>query len=208
MRFSGDAQGPGLRTEGPLLYYITDRKQLAEHSLLSYIRRAVSRGVDFIQIREKDLADRELFELARRAVSIAEGTRCRILVNGRADIALAAGAHGVHLPSAGLRVTDLKTWLPRGFLVGVSAHSLPDATRASAAGADYVLLGPVFPTESKLGYGPPLGLDYLRRVCARVPLPVFGLGGISIDRIDTVVETGAAGVAGITLFQKQKHRTG
>jgi thiamine-phosphate pyrophosphorylase len=191
--------------KGPLLYYITDRKQLGKpSSLLSCIRRAASHGVDFIQIREKDLADGELFELVSRAVAIVKGTRCRILVNGRADIGLTAGAHGVHLPSGGLRVSDLRSWLPRGFLVGISAHSLRDAMRAYAERADYVLLGPVFPTQSKLRYGPPLGLSYLRRVCARVRLPVLGLGGISADMIGAVMETGAAGVAGITLFQKQK----
>lgn len=171
--------------------------------MLSCIRRAASRGVDFIQLREKDLTDRELFELVSHAVSAVKGTRCRILVNGRADIGLAAGADGVHLPSGGLGISDLRPWLPRGFLVGVSAHSLRDAMRAYAERADYVLLGPVFPTESKLRYGPPLGLDYLRRVCARVQLPVFGLGGISADRIEMVREAGAAGVAGISLFQKK-----
>ena len=162
----------------------------------------MAKGVHFIQIREKDLSDRELFELARRAVTLTAKTKCRILVNGRADVALAAGAHGVHLPSAGLRIPDLRPWVPRGFLMGVSAHSLRDALRASAEGADYVLLGPVFPTESKLRYGPPLGLSYLSRVCSRVPLPVLGLGGISEDRVDEVLATGAAGVAGITMFQE------
>ena len=208
MRFSGNARGLRSRTEGLLLYYITDRKQLGEHSsLLSCIRRAASHGVDFIQIREKDLADSDLFRLVSRALSAVKGTGCRILVNGRADVAMAAGAHGVHLPSGGLEVSDLRPWLPRGFLVGVSAHSLRDAMRAYAERADYVLLGPVFPTESKLRYGPPLGVDYLRRVCATVQLPVFGLGGIGADRVDMVREAGAAGVAGISLFQKQK-RTG
>ncbi len=185
------------------MYYITDRKQ-AGQSLLPLISRAVANGVHFIQIREKDLPDRELFELACCAVTLAVRTKCRILVNGRADVALAAGAHGVHLPSTGLRISDLRPWVPRGFLIGVSAHSLRDALRASAEGADYVLLGPVFPTESKLRYGPPLGLSYLRRVCSRVPLPVLGLGGISEDKVADVLATGAAGVAGITMFQRGK----
>ena len=207
MRSFGNARGAGFPSSGPCLYYITDRKQ-AGQPLPSLIARAVRRGAHFIQIREKDLSDRELFTLVRRAVAAAADTKCRILVNGRADIALAAGAHGVHLPSVGLSVSDLRPWVPRQCVIGVSAHSLREALRAAEQGADYVLLGPVFPTESKLRYGLPLGLDCLSRVCSRVPLPVLGLGGISEENIDAVLATGAAGVAGITMFQKQKGQRG
>ena len=185
----------------PLLYYITDRKQLKGISLTGCIRRALERGVDFIQIREKDLEDRALYELTRAAVRMARGTHCRILVNGRADIALAAGAHGVHLPSTGLRFRDIRAWLPADFLVGVSVHTLREINRACREKADYILLGHVFPTESKRGYGPSLGLKFLRRACAAASTPVFALGGIRPELIDSVVECGAAGVAGISLFQ-------
>ncbi len=122
-------------------------------------------------------------------------------MNGRADIAIAAGAHGVHLPSAGLHLPEIKPWLPTGFIVGVSTHSTRDAVRAAAQGADYVLLGPVFPTESKLRFGPPLGMERFRRACRAVPIPVLGLGGIHPGRIPAVLAAGAAGVAGISLFQ-------
>lgn len=157
--------------------------------------------MDFVQIREKDLSDRQLFDLTRRVVALAESTHCRVLVNGRADIAVAAGAHGVHLPSQGLQLADLKSWLPRGFLAGVSVHSIREGRAAAAQGADYVLLSPVFPTPSKAHYGPPLGLEYLRRARRLLPLPVFALGGIRPDNLASVLNIMPAGVAGISLFQ-------
>jgi thiamine-phosphate pyrophosphorylase len=157
--------------------------------------------VDFVQVREKDLCDRDLFELTREIVGSARGSRCRVLVNGRADIALAAGAGGVHLPSVGILASDIRPWLPKGFTVGVSTHSARQAARAAAAQADYVLFGPLFPTDSKLGYGPPLGLEPLRRLCRSLPIPVLGLGGIHPQQVSLVLGAGAAGVAGISLFQ-------
>jgi thiamine-phosphate pyrophosphorylase len=187
----------------PLFYYITGRRQLSGISLLACIRRALAWGVDFIQIREKDLPDRALFELACRVVSLARGTKCRVLVNGRADIALAAGAHGVHLPTAGLQIADIKPWLTRNFCIGVSVHTEREIRDACAQGADYLLLGHVFPTESKLGYGPSLGLDFLRRACLHASKPILGLGGIKPEYIAPVRDSGAAGVAGISLFQKK-----
>ena len=185
----------------PLFYYITDRRRLLGKPLIPCIRRALHRGVDLIQIREKDLNDRALFELTRRVLAEARGTECRILVNGRPDIALAAGAHGVHLPSAGLQVVDIRKWLPRKLLIGVSVHTIAEVLRACAQGADYLLLGHIFPTESKAGYGPPLGLKHLKRACSSVPVPILGLGGIKPELVDSVLQAGAAGVAGIGMFQ-------
>jgi thiamine-phosphate pyrophosphorylase len=185
----------------PLFYYITDRSQLTGESLPERIRTLLQFPVDFIQIREKDLTDLELYDLTCRAVSLARDTRCRILVNGRADIALAAGAHGVHLPSYGLRTSDLSPWIPAGFIIGSSVHSLREAREAWNDGADYALVGHVFPTKSKAAYGPPLGLGCLQEICSSVPIPVFGLGGIKAELVNSVLEAGAAGIAGITLFQ-------
>ncbi len=202
MRASGKTTFPGRR---PLFYYITDRKQLAGRPLLPLIRRAIRRGVDFVQVREKDLCDRDLYELTVRVVDAARGTRCRILVNGRPDIALTAGADGVHLPSNSLCPRHIRAWLPKGFLVGASTHSMREALRAAAAGADYVLFGPVYPTESKLLYGSPLGLECLRRICRRLSVPVIGLGGIHPEYVLGVLQAGAAGVAGISLFQNDTY---
>ncbi|MEJ2247441.1 MAG: thiamine phosphate synthase [Acidobacteriota bacterium] len=185
-------------------YYITDRRQFTEISLDSCIRRALKWGVDFVQIREKDLDDRALFELTRRVVDLAHGYKSRILVNGRADIALAAGADGVHLPSDSFRVSEIRPWFPKKYLIGVSVHTESEVRRACGDGADYLILGHIFPTPSKSGYGNPLGLEYLRKVCVGASIPVFGLGGIQADRIESVVESGAIGVAGISLFQENK----
>ena len=170
-------------------------------SLIACARRAIDWGIDFLQIREKDLTDRALYELTCRMVSLASRTGCRILVNGRADIAMAAGAHGVHLPSDGLQVSDIRPWLPEGFCIGVSVHSTQEINRAAAQGADYILLGHLFPTASKQGYGQPLGLEILRKACKKFSIPILGLGGIKPEFVESVLETGAAGVAGITLFQ-------
>jgi thiamine-phosphate pyrophosphorylase len=187
----------------PLFYYITDRKQLAGITLIECIQRAVDWGTDFVQIREKDLPDRQLFDLTSRAVSLSCGTKCSILVNGRADIALAAGANGVHLPSAGLKASEIRDWLPRGFLVGVSVHTEKEIADACTQKADYALLGHVFPTESKRHCGPSLGLDFMRNVCAKTSLPILALGGMRPELVGSVLEAGSAGVAGISLFQKK-----
>jgi len=197
-----------------LLYYITDRHSLAVSSdscFLRRIRKIISSGVDFIQIREKDMSDRRLFDLTRRVVEMARGTsrgvRCRVLVNGRADIAVAAGADGVHLPSSGLRISDVRKWVPKNFIVGVSVHTMREVRAADAGDADYILAGHVFPTASKEGMGAALGVDFLRRVCMEASAPVLALGGMTAERIPAVLEAGAAGVAGISLFQKDDEFT-
>ena len=205
MPISGKAREITFPARRPLFYYVTGRLQLPVSSttaLLVCIRRALSWGVDFIQLREKDLPDYELLALTQKTVELALDTGCRILVNGRLDIALAGGAHGIHLPSGGPGITDLKQYLPKGFLVGSSVHSLREARRAGDAGADYVLLSPIFHTSSKAGYGNPLGLRCLARACAALNVPILGLGGIRRADVGRVLETGAAGVAGISLYQQ------
>jgi thiamine-phosphate pyrophosphorylase len=204
---SSTFQRAALFDRRPLFYYITDRNQLSGISLIACIQRAVNWGVDFVQIREKDLPDRQLFEVARHGVSLSRGTKCRILVNGRADIALAAGAHGVHLPSKGLNASEIRAWTPKGFLIGVSVHTEQEIADACSQSADYVLLGHVFPTVSKSNYGPSLGLDFLQKVCSQTPMPVFALGGMRPDLIGAVLATGAAGVAGISVFQMKAEFT-
>jgi thiamine-phosphate pyrophosphorylase len=194
----------------PLSYYITDCRSLptpSEAALLRVVRRVLARGVNFIQVREKDLFDRKLFDLTRRIVELAReparDTYCKVLVNGRADIALAAGADGVHLPSSGLAVADIRAWTPKDFIVGVSVHSLREIRIACEGSVDYILVGHVFPTASKEGMGPALGIGFLRRAVARSSVPILALGGVTAERIPSVLEAGAAGVAGISLFQKR-----
>lgn len=188
--------------KSPLFYYITDRRQLTGITLISCIKRALDWGVDFIQIREKDLSDRALYELTCRVVFLSRTTECKILVNGRADIALAAGAQGVHLPSTGTRIQEIRPWLPRDFIVGVSVHTMGEIRDACAQAADYILVGHLFPTSSKESYGRPLGLRFLRKACSSVSTPIFGLGGIRPEFVTPVLAAGAAGISGISLFQK------
>jgi thiamine-phosphate pyrophosphorylase len=181
--------------------YITDRHALEPQPLLPFIVEAVRAGVDLLQIREKDLATRELLELVKGAVSAAEGTTTRVVVNDRLDVALAAGAAGVHLGTRSLPAAVVRRQVSRGFLVGVSCHALEEVAEAEQAGADYVVLGPIFETPSKLAYGPPLGLEKLREVAARVKIPLLALGGINVERVATCLQAGATGIAGISVFQ-------
>jgi thiamine-phosphate pyrophosphorylase len=184
------------------LCYITDRRSLAPQALLPRIYEAVAAGVELIQIREKDLPIRELLALAAAAIHRARGTNTRIVVNDRLDAALALGAAGVHLGTQSPPPESVRGCVPEDFLVGVSCHSVDDAVKAEAAGADYVLLGPIFPTPTKLQYGPPLGLQTLQDATARVGIPILALGGINVERVKACVEAGAAGIAGISIFQE------
>jgi thiamine-phosphate pyrophosphorylase len=183
------------------LCYITDRQALAHRPLLPFVVEVIRAGVDLIQIREKDLATRDLLDLVRGAVGTAQGTAVRVVVNDRLDVALAAGAAGVHLGGRSLPVAVVRRHVDRSFLVGASCHSLAEAEEAHAGGADYAVLGPIFETPSKLAYGPPLGLEKLREVTARVKIPLLALGGITVERVAACLQAGAAGVAGISIFQ-------
>lgn len=155
-------------------------------------------GVDAVQLREKVLADRDLWALCRRTVAAAGG-RLLVLVNGRADIACATGLAGVHLTSHGLPVTALRRRFGPGLVLGRSTHRLAEVEAARRDGADYVTFGPVYETPSKTRYGPPLGLAALTRACT-VGIPVLALGGVTRERLPELAAAGAAGVAGIRLF--------
>jgi thiamine-phosphate pyrophosphorylase len=187
-----------------LLCYITDRRQLRSVSLAAVIRETLRAGVDMVQIREKDLTSRELIALVEEALSATrEPGRggASVIVNDRLDVALAAGAKGVHLGAHSMPVQVVRRFAPRPFVIGVSCHSLDEARAAESGGADYLVLGPVFETPSKLGYGPPLGLEMLESITSRIRIPVLALGGITVERIRPCLEAGASGIAGIRIFQ-------
>lgn len=200
----------------PILCYVTDRRTLAPHldtttqlaALAERVGSAIAAGVDWIQLREKDLTARQLAQLAAEAVRAAQNTSAKILVNDRLDVALAAGAAGVHLGSQSIPLTAVaaqRSRLPEGFLVGASCHSLAEAETAARAGADYVIFGPVFATPSKAAFGPPQGLEKLAEVCARVRVPVLAIGGVTAGNAADCLRAGAAGIAAIRLFQESEN---
>ena len=152
---------------------------------------------DWVQIRDKELGARELVALVRRAMGMAR----TVLVNTRVDVALAAGAAGVHLPSGSIAPSTWRGIVPEGFMIGVSCHSFEEVAKAEREGADYVLFGPVFAPLSKTTDLAPWGIGELRRVARAVRIPVLALGGITWDNAAACVEAGAAGIAGITLFR-------
>ncbi len=203
-----------LREAEPILCYVTDRRALGGRGigeLPALIRRAVAAGIHWVQIREKDLPARELLGLVREAVAAAQGSATRILVNDRLDVALAAGAAGVHLGGQSLSVAEVAAWrraaesktrVPAGFLIGASCHSQEAALEAERAGADYVFFGPVFATPSKAAFGPPQGIAKLTEVCRSVRIPVIAIGGVAVENAAKCCSAGAAGIAAIRLFQQ------
>ena len=172
-------------------YYVTDRHQA---DILACAARAVREGIDMIQIREKDLSARELFELVCTVRDIAAGTKTRVLLNDRLDIALAAGIDGVHLPADSLPPARVR---PLAGLMGVSTHTIDEAIEAEKARADFVVFGPVFDSPGKTA----VGLEPLKRVASAVKIPVLAIGGITAENAASVLLAGAAGIAGIRLFQ-------
>jgi thiamine-phosphate pyrophosphorylase len=211
------------------LYYITDRRQFAgdateqERRLLRKIGECAAAGVEYVQLREKDLSARELEELASKAVRAVRGSQTKLLINSRTDIALACGAHGVHLPGNDLPASEVRavfsllnqslvtqSLLNHALLnqtraaapvIAVSAHSLADVLSAEAHGADIAVFAPVF---AKAGAENAAGLEELRRICGRAQaaIPVFALGGVTMENARLCIEAGASGIAGIRLFQE------
>jgi thiamine-phosphate pyrophosphorylase len=167
--------------------------------LLEQISGAARAGVQLIQLRERDLAGRELADLTRQAIAAVHGTPARVLVNDRLDVALAARAAGVHLRSTSFPPSCVRRIAPRGFLVGCSIHSAAEAVARAAEGADYLVFGPVFDTPSKPGIAG-TGLDALADVVRATSVPVLALGGLTRIRIPEVLAMGAAGFAGISMF--------
>jgi thiamine-phosphate pyrophosphorylase len=199
-------------TVRPIVCYVTDRKALGGRDvtadLLTKIRAAVAAGADLVQIRERDLAARDLLALAKAAMSNREG-QARILINDRLDVALAAGAAGVHLGGESLPARDVIRWCragnaPSEFLIGVSCHNLEKAREAERARASYIFFGPVFDTPSKKSFGPPQGVDRLAELCRALQIPVVAIGGLNEENAAKCLDAGAAGIAAIRMFQESR----
>jgi thiamine-phosphate pyrophosphorylase len=178
-----------------ILYYITERRQFSG-DFLSKISEAIAAGVDYIQLREKDLSARELEELGTKIRKLKTNFPTQLLINARADIAQAAGAEGVHLPANEISPVEVrKIW--REAIIGVSCHSKEEVKRAAEEGADFAVFGPVF----EKGIAIPQGLDRLSEAC-RYPISVLALGGITLSNAKSCTAAGADGVAAIRLFQE------
>lgn len=170
-------------------------------AIISAITAAARAGADLVHIRERQLNDRALLDFVRRAVDATGGTSTRVLVNERADVALAALAAGVHLRDDSMPASRVRAVVPDGFLIGRSVHSVAAAREAEAdGGCDYLVFGTVFHSESKPEGHPTAGLDALECVCRAVRLPVMAIGGITEARAAEVARAGAAGIAAISLF--------
>ena len=169
-------------------YCITDSLEVAA--------RASRDGVEMIQIRAKQLSARDLDSLVRTVLRVARNAS--VLVNTRTDVALACGAHGVHLPAGSMSPETIRRIAPAGFLIGVSCHTLDELQAAEREGADFAVFGPVFPSVTKSLS--PIGIEAFRQAVASVRMPVYALGGVTAENAPRCIQAGAAGVAGISLF--------
>ncbi len=183
-----------------ILYAISDRTLAPGGDLLLQASGLIRGGIDWLQIREKDLDDRTLFAAVKMLAPEARRFGCRLLLNGRPDLAVAAGAAGVHLPSHGLSTARVRKEFPRPFWIVRSCHAEAEVLEAAIEGADAVTLGPLFETPSKSAFGPAMGLAAFSEICRRSPVPVLALGGIQSEDLAAVAAAGAAGAAAIRMF--------
>lgn len=177
------------------LYLVTDRTLSRGRTNCEVVRAAVAGGVTVVQLREKHCTTREFVDEAHLLVEMLRCTGVPLIINDRLDVALAAGADGLHLGQNDMRIADARRIAGRGMVIGVSAESIDDALRAEEEGADYIGISPVFATNTKKDTAEPLGLAGIRLIRERVRLPLVGIGGISIDNAAQVMAAGADGVA-------------
>jgi thiamine-phosphate pyrophosphorylase len=178
------------------LYLITDRKLFRDRaSLYTAIEEAMKAGIKAVQLREKDLGIRELLAMAYKMREITGRYGAKLFINDRVDVALAVGADGVHLGTESMPVRAVRKILGGSMMIGSSTHSTAEAAIAADEGADFVTLGPVYETPSKMRYGAPLGCGVIRAATKRLSVPVFAIGGIKAERVDEVREAGAYGIA-------------
>jgi thiamine-phosphate pyrophosphorylase len=201
----------------PISYLITSGQTTAAttsnskdfQEIIQLIEAAVTAKIDLIQVREKALTTKVLYELATSAGEITRSSATKLLVNDRADVASSAGAAGVHLTTRSLPASVVRQSFGNDFLIGVSTHSLSEARAAQIANADFAVFGPVFQTPAKAQYGSPVGLEQLKQVCAELkPFPVLAIGGVTEENFADCLRAGAQGIAAIRMFDDlQRLRT-
>jgi thiamine-phosphate pyrophosphorylase len=197
----------------PIICLVTDRRRLAPWAdpgdlepLVAHVKAAVRAGVDLVQVRERDLEAAQLAALTSACLDAARGSELRVLVNDRLDVALAVGAHGVHLRSDSMPPERVRAVAPEGFLIGRSVHAEQEALDvASTMAVDYMVFGTVFPTRSKPFGHPTTGLDALDQVARSVAVPVLGIGGLDADGVARLARTAASGFAAIGYFSVARH---
>ena len=177
------------------VYAITNRRSCAPTPLVNVVSALLDAGVTAIQLREKDLNDTELIELAQPIAKLCRNYEAKLFINTNTHIALEVGASGIHLPANAESIETVKARTKDNFYVGCSVHSLEAAQKRAAEGADFVTYSPIYPTTSKPGYGPAVGIEGLAEVVKTVKLPVFALGGITPTRVSECLAAGAFGVA-------------
>ncbi len=180
------------------LLIVTDRHQTKRRPLVPLLQRVLTAGIPAVQLRERDLSVRELVALAREVQAITASCGSQLLINDRIDIALALEGVGVHLRSNSLPLPVARKMLGPQRLLGMSVHAVEEAVRAEAAGADYIVLGPIYETPSKQMFGPPLGIHTLEKACTLVRIPIIGIGGVTAARAREMRHAGAFGAAVIT----------
>lgn len=181
----------------PRLYAITDRR-LSARSHIDQVRLLISGGVRCIQLREKELSPMAFLEEARACVELARAAEATLIVNDRVDIALASGADGVHLGQSDMPAPSARLLLGERRLVGLSTHNYEQATAADKLPVDYLAVGPIFDTHTKVQASPVVGLEMLRAICQAVQKPVVAIGGITLERAAQVIDSGARCVAVIS----------
>src|SRR5262249_2641628 len=185
------ARLPAMRAP-PKLVLVTDRKATGGRDLCDVVAAALDAGLHAVQLRDKDLAGRPLLALAERLRALTARSGALLLVNDRVDVALAAGADGVHLGDGSMPVDVVRALLPADALIGVSTHA---AAEVAAATADFAFFGPVHETPSKSSFGPPQGTGRLRDAVAAARVPVLAIGGVTAARVSELRTAGASGVA-------------
>jgi len=177
---------------------VTDRKQTGGRDLVTVLSQALVAGVQAIQLREKDLDTIDVYRLGERLLSLTRQAGAALIVNDRVDVAMALGADGVHLTRKSLPPMEARALVGSRMLLGISCHGLADVREAVEGGVDFVVLGPIYETPSKVPYGAPLTPVILKQARGICPLPILAIGGINTTRVPEVVHAGADGVAVIS----------